>query len=67
MTPHGQPPVKRGQKISAEKILVTSDGRPVPLANVLINSWKNDAMSMYNSWSAFIYIVDNDVIVYTKT
>ena len=44
-----------GQQICAEKTLVTSDGRPVHVANVLINSCKNDAMSLFDSRSAFLY------------
>ena len=38
-----------GQEIYAEKPLVTSDGRPDTVANVLRNSCKNDAMSLFIS------------------
>ena len=37
-----------GQQICAETPLVTSDGRPVHVANVLLNSCKNHAISLYN-------------------
>ena len=33
-----------GQQICAEKTLVTSDGRPVTVTNVLINIYKNDTI-----------------------
>ena len=66
MAPHGQPPARRGQQICAEKPLVTSDGRPVYVANVLIYSCKNDTMSLcfHNSQPAYVSI---GIIVYTKT
>ena len=49
--------------------LLTPDGRPVPVANVMINSYKKDAKSLcfHNSWPAFIFNVGICVIVYTKT
>ena len=56
-----------GQQISAEKPLVTSNGRPVHVVNVLINSCKIHTISLYNSRWALLYPVDIDVIVYTQT
>ena len=56
-SPNKWPPARRGQQICAEKPLVTSDGRPVTVANILINSCKNDAMSLFISRSTFLYSV----------
>ena len=53
-----------GQQICAKKPLVTSDGRPVTVANVLINSCKNDAMSLFISGSAFLYSVHCSYLCY---
>ena len=66
MAPHGRPPARRGQQICAEKPLVTSDGRPVTVTNVLINSCKNDAISLFISRSAFLYSVHcSSVLLFT--
>ena len=45
-----------GQQICAQKPLVTSDGRPVDVANVWIKSCKNDTMSLcFYKQSAGVY------------
>ena len=55
-----------GQQICAEKPLVTSDGRPVTVTNVLIDSCKNDAISLFISRSAFLYSVHcSSVLLFT--
>ena len=63
----GHPPdAASGQQICAEKPLVTSDGWPVTVTNVLINSCKNDAISLFISRSAFLYSVHcSSVLLFT--
>ena len=60
--------IARDVNKSVQKTHFLPYGRAVPVANVMINSYKNDAMSLcfHNSWPAFIFNVGIGVIVYTK-